>query len=119
MLGELQREVKMPPGVEIALTGSAVMGRDHVKAELQGAKSTELWTVILVVGLLILIYRAPLLALIPLATVYLAVRIALSLLAVLAKAGYLSLFEGLEIYLTGGAYGAGGDYCVFLTASYK
>jgi RND superfamily putative drug exporter len=76
-------------------------------------------TVVLVVLLLILIYQAPLLALIPLATVYLAVQLALNILALLAGAGHLTLFQGIQIYITILAYGAGVDYCRFLMARYR
>ena len=40
-------------------------------------------------------------------------------LALLAKAGLVSLFEGIQIYVTILAYGAGVDYCLFLTARYR
>jgi RND superfamily putative drug exporter len=119
LVGQLRQEGKIPSGVDISVTGSAVIGRDHTQARLRSARATELLTVLLVIGLLILIYRAPLLALIPLATVYLAVKTSLNLLALLAQAGYVTLFEGIQIYITILAYGAGVDYCLFLTARYK
>jgi RND superfamily putative drug exporter len=119
LIGELRSEDRLPRGVDIALTGSAVIGRDHTMAELQGARATERITVLLVVVLLILIYRAPLLALIPLATVFLAVKTSIYVLAILAQAGYVALFEGIQIYVTVLSYGAGVDYCLFLTARYK
>src|SRR5262249_56701557 len=52
-------------------------------------------------------------------TVYLSVPAAPPLLAVLAHAGYMTLFQGIQIYITILAYGAGVDYCLFLTARYK
>src|SRR5262249_40613589 len=61
----------------------------------------------------------PLLALIPLATVYLAVRVALNILAILAGHELIRLFQGIQIYITILAYGAGVDYCLFLTSRYK
>jgi len=75
--------------------------------------------VLLVITLLVVIYRAPLLALIPLATVFLAVQVSVNILAILAGAGHLTLFQGLQIYITILAYGAGVDYCLFLTARCK
>jgi putative drug exporter of the RND superfamily len=51
--------------------------------------------------------------------VFLAVRLSLYLLAILANHHYLTLFAGLEIYITVVAYGAGVDYCLFLMARYK
>jgi RND superfamily putative drug exporter len=56
---------------------------------------------------------------IPLATVYLAVQLSIHILAILAGAGHLLLFSGIEVYITILAYGAGVDYCLFLTARYK
>ncbi len=116
---QLRQDGKLPPGVDLAVTGSAVIGRDHTQAELQSVRSTTTLTVILVVFLLVLIYRAPLLALIPLGTVYLSVQLALNVLAILSQSGYLTLFQGLQIYITILAYGAGIDYCLFLTARYR
>jgi RND superfamily putative drug exporter len=119
LISGLQQEGRIPPGLDISMTGSAVIGRDHTMAELRSARDTEILTVILVVALLILIYQAPLLALIPLATVYLSVQTALSILALLSQAGYVTLFQGIQIYITILSYGAGVDYCLFLTARYK
>jgi putative drug exporter of the RND superfamily len=119
LLRELQAKGDVPPGLKIAMTGSAVIGRDHTVAELQSVRATMFLTVVMVIVLLILIYRAPLLALIPLATVALSVQVSLNILALLSKAGYLTLFQGLQIYVTILAYGAGIDYCLFLTARYK
>jgi putative drug exporter of the RND superfamily len=119
LLHELRQQGKIPQGLDISMTGSAVLGRDHTQAEYQSVRATGALTVILVVVLLILIYRAPLLALIPLITVYLAVQVALNVLALLGKGGYMDLFQGLQVYITILAYGAGVDYCLFLTARYK
>ena len=119
LIGKLHREGKTPNGLEISLTGSAVIGRDQIEAELQSIRATGVLTILLVAGLLILIYRAPLLAVIPLVTVYLTVQISLYILAILAKGGHLNVFQGLQIYITILAYGAGVDYCLFLTARYK
>ena len=119
LVRDLRQQDKLPHGLEVAVTGSAAIGRDHSIAQLQSAHSTERLTVILVVALLILIYRAPLLAVIPLLTVYLAVQVSINLLALLGQAGYVTLFQGLKIYITILAYGAGVDYCLFLTARYK
>jgi RND superfamily putative drug exporter len=119
LVGRLRQEGKVPPGVAISMTGSAVIGRDHTVAQLQSVRATEFLTILLVIVLLVLIYRAPLLALIPLATVYLAVQVAINVLAILAGAGHITLFQGIQIYITILAYGAGVDYCLFLTARYK
>jgi RND superfamily putative drug exporter len=119
LVTRLGQEGKTPPQLDISVTGSAVMGRDHTQAQLQSAKDTERLTILLVVVLLIVIYRSPLLALIPLATVFLATNLSLSVLALLAEKEYVTLFEGIQIYITILSYGAGVDYSIFLTARYK
>jgi RND superfamily putative drug exporter len=116
---DLQQQGNVPPGLALTVTGSAVMGRDHSLAEYQSARATTFLTVVLVIGLLIVIYRAPLLAIIPLLTVYIASQIAIHLLAILAGRGTITLFSGLQIYITILTFGAGVDYCLFLTARYK
>lgn len=109
----------LPPGLDLTISGTATAGRDLRKAADQGASATELWTVILVVGLLIAIYRAPGLALIPLITVGMSTHIALALLAVMSDLGWVNLFSGIEVYVTVLVYGAGVDYCLFLIARYR
>lgn len=112
---------EIPPGVHLSMSGTATVGRDMLVAGQDSAKRTELWTTILVVGLLISIYRAPILALIPLFTVFMSVQIALALELMLTQVPYLNyrVFLGMEVYITVVVYGAGVDYCLFLIARYK
>ena len=112
-------EPSLPAGMEIALSGTATFGRDMIQESRKSAKSTEKWTVILVVGLLIIIYRAPALAMIPLITVAVSTIISMKLLILMAQAGWITLFNGIETYVTVLVYGAGVDYCLFLVARYR
>ncbi|MEZ6059936.1 MAG: MMPL family transporter [Planctomycetaceae bacterium] len=123
-LEELRREpagssLAIPRGLDIAFSGSATFGRDMLQAQRESARATERWTIILVVCLLLIIYRAPLLALIPLMTVAVATTITLKLLAIGAQFGLVKLFNGIEPYVTVLVYGAGVDYCLFLIARYR
>ena len=112
-------EPSLPAGMEIALSGTATFGRDMIQESKNSAKSTEKWTVILVVGLLIVIYRAPALAMIPLITVAVSTIISMKLLILMAQAGWITMFNGIETYVTVLVYGAGVDYCLFLVARYR
>src|SRR5438067_1642884 len=69
LVREFREQGKLPQGMDATVTGGAIIGRDHSVAQVQSIRATGTLTVILVVALLVLIYRAPLLALIPLATV--------------------------------------------------
>ena len=116
VLSELERDQTKPAGLEIALAGSAVLGRDNGRAEAESAKAIEGWTVLVVVVLLLIVYRAPLLAALPLLTVAVAVEVSLRLLGLLAEYAHLNLFQGVKTYVTVVGYGAGVDYCLFLVA---
>jgi RND superfamily putative drug exporter len=117
--GRLQREGKVPAGLILAETGSAAVGADVTTRQVQSAWATEMTTVAVVIVLLMLIYRAPLIALVPLVTVFVAVQLALKFLAMLAEAKVVTVFEGLQTFITVIVYGAGVDYCLFLIARYK
>lgn len=117
----------IPPGLVLRLSGPATVGRDMLIARDESAAATETWTVGLVILLLALIYRAPLLALIPLITVGIANEVSLSLASLLSEFNLAHndiLFEfrtfvEMNVYMTVILYGAGVDYCLFLIARYK
>lgn len=110
---------KKPKGLQLALTGSATLGRDLSQAEAASARHIGPLTILMVIVLLCVIYRAPLLALVPLLTLFLAVDVSLHLLTLLAQRGYVPIFRGLQEYTTVISYGPGVDYCLFLIARYK
>ncbi|MGE3316558.1 MAG: MMPL family transporter [Planctomycetaceae bacterium] len=109
----------LPAGLDLAVSGLATVGRDMRVAARESGKATERMTIVLVIILLLAIYRAPILALIPLVTVFVAVKIAIFTLSILARAGIVELFNGIEVYVTVVLYGAGVDFCMFLMARYK
>lgn len=111
--------LRIPANLELALSGSATVGRDMLQAERESTLNTERYTMVLVVVLLLVIYRAPLLVLIPLMTVGLTVEMSLALLRHMAAAGWIGVFSGLGIYVTVVVYGAGVDFCLFLISRYK
>jgi len=119
LISTLKEEESWPNGLDAALTGSAVVGRDQRRAKARSAEHIQAWTIWLVVGLLLIVYRAPVLALIPLTTLFVAVEITLKLTALLAEAGYVGVFSGQEIYTAVIVYGAGVDYSLFLLSRYQ
>jgi RND superfamily putative drug exporter len=119
LVATLRDEGEAPEGLEVAVTGSATAGRDMQRAEAQSAHAVEIWTVGVVVVLLMLMYRAPFVALIPLLTVFISVQIALHVLAMLAEAEVFTVFRDVRVFINVLAYGAGVDYCMFLIARYQ
>jgi RND superfamily putative drug exporter len=104
-------------GLETHVTGDAALEVDF-ESEFERGESRLLFvTAILVLGLLIAIYRSPIIALVPLLTVGLAYGIA-------GGAVYLLAEEGLQVTDVATAlllvlmFGAGTDYCLLLVARY-
>ena len=76
-------------------------------------------TSMLVLVLLILLYRSPILAIIPLISVGFAYGAISPLLGILAKSGVITVdTQGVSI-MTVLLFGAGTDYCLFLVARYR
>ena len=76
-------------------------------------------TVLLVVFILLAVYRAPLLALVPLVTIAGSVWVALEILALCTLIPGFYLVNISEIFAVVMLYGAGTDYCLFLISRYR
>jgi RND superfamily putative drug exporter len=108
-----------PDAPQLLTTGSAGIGRDLIHAGSNSLERTTLATVILVVVILLIVYRAPLLALVPLGTIALSVCVALRLLAILTQIPGVHLVNVSQLFAVVLLYGAGTDYCLFLVSRYR
>jgi putative drug exporter of the RND superfamily len=108
-----------PNAPELYITGPAGFGRDLIAAGADSLESTTLATVILVVVILLAVYRAPLLALVPLVTIGGSVFVALKLLALCTLIPGFYLVNISRIFAVVMLYGAGTDYCLFLISRYR
>jgi RND superfamily putative drug exporter len=118
-LNRLRAENRVPEGLDVYLSGSAVLGRDITLYRSNSASWIQSYSGWLIVLLLLIVFRAPLITLIPLLTLSIAVQISMYVLAFLADAGVVTIFDGIEVYLTVIAYGAGVDYSMFLISRYE
>ena len=114
--------------VRSAVEGSAlryaVTGDVAIFLDSQGAYDDALVivggaTIVLIIGLLLLIYRSPVAALLPVATVFLISSIAPGLIAWCAQAFDFQVDPSLQIVTTIVLYGVGTDYIVFLLFRYR
>lgn len=114
-------EASMPAGLRLAMTGSAVVGHDTNEASNASIGATTYATVGLVVVILLLVYRSPVLALIPLVTIALSVIIALRGLPTLSWVPGLDfqVINVTKVFVIVVLFGAGTDYCLFLIARYR
>ena len=100
-------------------TGPAGIGRDLTKASEESLKHTTLATIVLVVVVLLLVYRSPLLALIPLVTIGLAVWVSLQLLALATLIPGVHVVNVSRVFCIVILFGAGTDYCLFLISRFR
>jgi len=132
LLDVLQQQVvaagnRADPGLEIGITGSAAIGADMLRSAAESIHNTETYALVLVALILLIVYRAPLLVLVPLLTIATSIWVAMDLVALVSRLGQqlgpdawsFHLFKTTKIFVVVLLYGAGTDYCLFLTARYK
>lgn len=100
-------------GLEVHVSGEAGLNADLMDAVNKGIETTTRVTIILVIALLLIIYRSPMAALVPLITITGAYLVARGLLAYVAQAG-LSVWSQVDAYLVVIVFGVGTDYCLFI-----
>lgn len=112
------------PGLNVGVTGSAAIGADTKIASDEAIRYTELLTVLLILVILAVVYRAPLLVAIPLISIGIAVVTSMALVAGLVVAGHasggwvpvLEVFTTSQIFVVVLVFGAGTDFCLFVIA---
>lgn len=108
-----------PAAPQLYTTGQAGIGRDLIRACGESLDGTTWATIILVIVVLLFVYRAPLLALVPLVTIGVSVWVALHLLAMMTLLPGVHLVNISKVFAIVILYGAGTDYCLFLISRYR
>ena len=116
-----EERTRPPAGLDLAVTGSAVVGHDINTAANESIANTTWTTVTLVVIILLIVYRSPLLAMVPLVTIALSVLISLRAIALLTTVPALGfqVINITRVFVVVVLFGAGTDYCLFLIARYS
>ncbi|HEY4551931.1 MAG TPA: MMPL family transporter [Bacillaceae bacterium] len=106
-------------GLHVRVTGPAGIQTDAVSLFSQADVKLLIATVLLVLVLLILLYRSPFLAILPLVVVGFAYGIISPSLGFMAEKGWITAdAQGISI-MTVLLFGAGTDYCLFLISRYR
>ncbi|MFQ5489726.1 MAG: MMPL family transporter [Phycisphaerae bacterium] len=108
----------LPAGLVLEITGEGGLGRDLGGASARAYRRTTWVTVIVLLGLLALIHRSPLAALVPLATVGVSVYVALAVLNLLAVAGW-GIGDIEKTFVVVLLFGSGVDYSLFWIWRYR
>ena len=105
----------------LPMSGSAMVGHDTNQASNSSMEATTIATIGLVVVLLLVVYRSPLLALIPLLTIALSVVVSLLGLPLLTMIPglHFQIINLTRVFVIVVLFGAGTDYCLFLIARYR
>ncbi|MGH3993756.1 MAG: MMPL family transporter, partial [Pseudonocardiaceae bacterium] len=102
-----------------AVTGDVAMFLDSQDAFNSAFVIVGVATIVLIIVLLLLMFRSPVAALLPVFTVGLVSAIAPGLIALCAKAFDFQVDQSLQILMTIVLYGVGTDYIVFLLFRYR
>ncbi|WP_156857572.1 MMPL family transporter [Oceanobacillus sp. AG] len=106
-------------GLHVRFSGPVGIQTDTVSLFSNADFTLLLGTVIIVFALLIILYRSPILALVPLVTVGIAYGVISPLLGFLAGKGWIEVDAQAISIMTVLLFGAGTDYCLFLISRYR
>ncbi|WP_284141642.1 MMPL family transporter [Virgibacillus sp. LDC-1] len=106
-------------GLHVRLTGPIGIQTDAVSLFSQADVTLLIATVLLVLVLLVVLYRSPILALVPLIAVGVAYGLISPLLGLLADKGWIEVDAQAISIMTVLLFGAGTDYCLFLISRYR
>lgn len=115
---EALTEEDRPDGLEVYLTGSAGVGHDYSIIARTALDRTMLVTIVAVMVILAVVYRAPFAAAVPLVSIGLSVYGAFQVLSLLAEIGWqVSAIEKMFTVVL--LFGAGTDYALFWMSRYR
>ncbi len=111
-------QTDLPAGVRVEVTGAAAFGNDYAEAGVRSNRRAFLVTLLAVVAILLLVYRAPLAALVPLGAITLAAAVAIKLVDAEQFWG-VNVGTAERIFVIVLLYGAGVDYSLILISRYR
>ena len=107
-----------PPDVSTYFTGEVGFFQDLFQSVLQTIDQTTFVTIALVAVLLLIVYRSPVAALLPLVTIGCGYLVARGVLGYLGAAG-AQISTLADAYLVVTIFGVGTDYCLFIVSRFR
>ena len=114
----LLASAKLPRGLGVAVTGSSGFGHDYAAAAKRSHERIGYVTLAAVAIVLLLVYRAPLAALLPLLAISAAAFVAMGVLSAAQHVG-MHVGTGERVFVFVLIYGAGIDYSLLFVSRYR
>ncbi len=109
----------LPQSLQVYLTGPAAIGKDFLKATLESTDRTMYVTIALVIIVLLLVYRSPVAAMVPLITIFTSYLVSRGVLGIVAQQKIIKLSGMLDTLLIVLIFGAGTDYALFIISRFR
>jgi putative drug exporter of the RND superfamily len=106
------------PGVQTYFTGQTGLLQDLFESVQQTINKATIVTLVLVLIILLIIYRSPVAALLPLVAIGCSFLATMGVLGILGHAG-VKFFTLAEAYLVVIIFGVGTDYCLFIVSRFR
>jgi len=115
---QIREQFTQYPGTHFYFTGSVGFLHDLFESVQRTIDKTTWVTIILVVALLLIIYRSPIAALVPLMGIGMSFLITRGVIGFIAQAG-ISFSTVTDAYLVVTIFGVGTDYCLFIISRFR
>ena len=113
------RENVLPQDETVYITGEEIINNDVNLSAQEGLKKTEIITVVLIFGLLLLVFRSVVTPFIPLIAVGFTYLLSQSFVAFFVDWFGFPVSNYTQIFLVAILFGIGTDYCILLLSRYK
>ncbi|WP_039075737.1 MMPL family transporter [Bacillus sp. MSP13] len=109
----------VPDDVTAYITGASLINQDFAHSSEEGLKKTEVITVCLIIGLLLIVFRSVVTPFIPIVVVGFSYLISQSILGILVYNVDFSISTFTQTFLVAILFGIGTDYCILLLTRFR
>lgn len=113
------RDLNEASDMEMYVTGESLLNQQVNEASQEGLERTEVITVVLILALLFVVFRAVITPFVPLVAVGLTYLISQSIIAYLVDWFNFPVSNYTQIFLVAVLFGIGTDYCILLLSRYR
>jgi RND superfamily putative drug exporter len=114
----IREQFDLYPETSFYFTGSVGFIHDLFDSVQRTIDHTTLVTIILVIVLLLIVYRSPIAALVPLVAIGISFLVSRGIIGFLAQAGF-SVSTVIDAYMVVTIFGVGTDYCLFIISRFR